>query len=874
MKKKYLSCAVSFVLSVGAEAAPVYWTGNTSDWSDSQNWDIGILPGENDEVYIDGPNGHFPIITDDISVSSIDNNYHLAVNDAKLVVANTLRVGIAEPDLGGESLTGRLSLLNATVDASEITVGGGSTEYTGFLNAVSSEINTKNLLIGYLYGNGHGTLSESSLSTEAILVGTNRGTGKLDIRNSEVSTTYLYIGYTMGQGVVNVDNSRVNIFGPGTIAIVGERAGGDGVLNITNGGIVTSFRLLSGVLGGHGEINVSGQNSSLSTNSLTLAQSGSAIMTVSDGGEINTTSEFLIADQQGSNGVLNIGNNSAPGYVNSRVIKFGNGAGMINFSHTSDDYKFLSQITGDGTVNIWSGSTTLQGGNDYTGNTNLHGGYLRAGSDNAFSAGSDFNIGKDGVLDLNGYAQTVGTVYHDGTIYMNEAASYAGTTLTVDGDYHGQGGTLVFNSQLAGDASITDSMHITGDTDGSSYVTVNNLGGQGAQTVEGIEIIRVDGNSDGQFVQRGRIVAGAYDYNLVQGGNGGNSNNWYLTSSTEPVDPIGPVDPTEPPSPPVFPNTSISRPEAGSYMTNLAAANEMFMTRLEDRSGDRMYTDPFTGEKKLTSMWIRTEGRHLDSRDSSGQLNTDENRYVIQMGGDIASGTYTGTDIWRTGLMAGYGSSHSTTDSSLTGYRSEGNVSGYSVGLYGTWFRNADQRTGAYIDTWLQYAWYDNEVQGKGLAKEKYDSDGLLASVEGGYTFHLWGDKHNDVFIQPQAQVVWSGVTMDEHRETNGTRVAGKGENNTQSRLGVKAFMEHRSGKESVWKPYLAANWLHNSEKSGVRMDDVTLYDEGRKDIGEAKLGVEASLIEKLSVQVGVSSRFGSDNYRDTGGGISVRYEF
>lgn len=102
MKKKYLSCAVSFVLSVGVEAAPVYWTGNTSDWSDSQNWDIGILPGENDEVYIDGPNGHFPIITDDISVSSIDNNYHLAVNDAKLVVANTLRVGIAEPDLGGE----------------------------------------------------------------------------------------------------------------------------------------------------------------------------------------------------------------------------------------------------------------------------------------------------------------------------------------------------------------------------------------------------------------------------------------------------------------------------------------------------------------------------------------------------------------------------------------------------------------------------------------------------------------------------------------------------------------------------------------------------------------------------------------------------
>lgn len=90
--------------------------------------------------------------------------------------------------------------------------------------------------------------------------------------------------------------------------------------------------------------------------------------------------------------------------------------------------------------------------------------------------------------------------------------------------------------------------------------------------------------------------------------------------------------------------------------------------------------------------------------------------------------------------MAGYGSSHSTTTSSLTDYRSEGSVSGYSAGVYGTWYHNADQKIGAYLDSWVQYAWFSNEVQEKGLPAEKYDSGGLQVSLEGGYTVPDWGN--------------------------------------------------------------------------------------------------------------------------------------
>lgn len=47
-------------------------------------------------------------------------------------------------------------------------------------------------------------------------------------------------------------------------------------------------------------------------------------------------------------------------------------------------------------------------------------------------------------------------------------------------------------------------------------VTDNNLGGTGASTVEGREVVTVNSNSDGTFDKSGRIVVGEYGYNVIQ----------------------------------------------------------------------------------------------------------------------------------------------------------------------------------------------------------------------------------------------------------------------------------------------------------------------------------------------------------------------
>lgn len=289
------------------------------------------------------------------------------------------------------------------------------------------------------------------------------------------------------------------------------------------------------------------------------------------------------------------------------------------------------------------------------------------------ATGSTLNILlSDGASWISGGDSTVTNLLLDnGNLVISgpDATRNVGNVVTVTGDYRGNNGNIEFNTVLAGDDSATDKLIVQGNTSGKTFVTVNKAGGSGAQTLNGIELIHVDGQSDGEFTQTGRIAAGAYDYTLGRG-TGVNSGNWYLTSGKN--------------SPIPDSHNNDLRPEAGTYTANLVAANTMFVTRLHERLGQMQYTDVITGEQKNTSMWMRHEGGHNRWHDASGQLKTQSNRYVVQLGGDIAQWGWGKTDRWHLGVMAGYGNDHSSTDAARTGYRSKGSVNGYSTGLYAT----------------------------------------------------------------------------------------------------------------------------------------------------------------------------------------------
>ncbi len=525
-------------------------------------------------------------------------------------------------------------------------------------------------------------------------------------------------------------------------------------------------------------------------------------------------------------------------------------------------------MTGSGNINV-KDTVTLSGNN--AGMVGMIGtevnGNLRVLSGQSLGRGILINqgttyLGQDGdtpTVYSTGYVTNIGKI----VIGHNDASGnpVAGSTLMVNGNYNGgPSSQLIFNTVLGNDQSVTDKMVVTGDTSGSTHVSVTNAGGKGDAALNGIELIHVGGQSNGSFVQDGRIVAGAYDYSLVRG-TGNNSGNWYLTSQA----PVTPVH--------------VIRPEAGSYTANMAAANTLFNTRLHDRLGETQYIDALTGERKVTSLWLRQTGEHNRSHDDSGQLRTQSNNYVAQIGGDVAQWSRNGLDRGHLGIMTGYATSHSSTDSSLSGFNSKGSVKGYSAGVYGTWFANEVDKNGLYLDGWLQYNWFTNQVNGEKLATESYQSRGMTASAETGYTLNMGRiTDGTDWFIQPQAQATWMGVKSGNYRESGGTEVKSQGDGNIQTRLGLRTYLKgHRTldkdnGRE--FEPFIETNWIHNTHQFGTVMDGVHSRQEGSKNIAEVKLGVEGKINARVNLWGNIGAQIGQKGYNNNTAMIGIKYNF
>ncbi|EMC8338533.1 TPA: autotransporter outer membrane beta-barrel domain-containing protein [Escherichia coli] len=466
---------------------------------------------------------------------------------------------------------------------------------------------------------------------------------------------------------------------------------------------------------------------------------------------------------------------------------------------------------------------------------------------------------------------------------MNSEGGKPGNVLTVNGNYTGNNGLMTFNATLGGDNSPTDKMNVKGDTQGNTRVRVDNIGGVGAQTVNGIELIEVGGNSAGNFaLTTGTVEAGAYVYTLAKG-KGNDEKNWYLTSKWDGVTPADTPDPIN--NPPVVDpeGPSVYRPEAGSYISNIAAANSLFSHRLHDRLGEPQYTDSLHSQGLASSMWMRHVGGHERSRAGDGQLNTQANRYVLQLGGDLAQWSSNAQDRWHLGVMAGYANQHSNTQSNRVGYKSDGRISGYSAGLYATWYQNDANKTGAYVDSWALYNWFDNSVSSDNRSADDYDSRGVTASVEGGYTFEAGtfsGSEGtlNTWYVQPQAQITWMGVKDSDHTRKDGTRIETEGDGNVQTRLGVKTYLnshhQRDDGKQREFQPYIEANWINNSKVYAVKMNGQTVGREGARNLGEVRTGVEAKVNNNLSLWGNVGVQLGDKGYSDTQGMLGVKYSW
>lgn len=504
-------------------------------------------------------------------------------------------------------------------------------------------------------------------------------------------------------------------------------------------------------------------------------------------------------------------------------------------------------------------------------------------------------------LSLDGSSQwnvrassSVGTLEHTGTIAFDAPAAGDFKTVTVSGDYVGNGGQWIFNRALGDDTSLGDQLVINGNSSGTASVSVRNAGGAGALTQEGIRLITVGGQSDAQFSLQGRAVAGAYDYFLFKGGvSTPDDGNWYLRSEyvppvdppeppvdppkppeppvDPPVPPVPPIDPPLPPEPPIDPpRPQVERPEPAAYVANRSAALGMFRHSLHDRAGDPAAA---AGANSDAMAWMHLRSGQPDSHDRNRQVQVDGqiSSVLVGVGRRFEVG---GTGELQAGAMLGHGRARNDSRSQLTGYTARGVVTGTSVGAYATWLQDARMEGGAYVDGSLQYGRFRNSVQGDGLQKERYDARSWSASAEAGYVLPLRHTAQRGIYLEPQLQVVHSRYDSDRVVEANGTVVEDRGGGETSTRLGLRLYSRGLSPAQGQVHPYVAVNWWSGGNGAGLAMDGEQLRRQLPRDIYEAKAGVQLNLSGGWRGWGEISRQSGSMGFRDVGAQLGVSYNW
>lgn len=160
----------------------------------------------------------------------------------------------------------------------------------------------------------------------------------------------------------------------------------------------------------------------------------------------------------------------------------------------------------------------------------------------------------------------------------------------------------------------------------------------------------------------------------------------------------------------------------------MALAGSMFDLRLYDRETHLQHQN---NQEDGPTIWIINSYTLRPKQDfSNDQIHGNANLYKLRMGTDLYNEVSDKGEQQLFGIMAAYGNGSQTTSASCANRDSKGSVDGFLLGVYGSWFENAHDRSGWYADTWFQYGWFDNEVNGAGLSKESYDTNGWGLSAE------------------------------------------------------------------------------------------------------------------------------------------------
>ncbi|MEN3931192.1 autotransporter outer membrane beta-barrel domain-containing protein [Microvirga sp. W0021] len=737
-------------------------------------------------------------------------------------------LGFNDGTSGTVNVTGSGSSFNS---GAELFVGYSDGSTANLVVSDGGHVSSTRGYIGY-YEGAKGTVRLTDAGTRWDVNGSDgslwsgaQGNGTLIVENGAqvTATSYGVIGYlTTGQGLYHITGNNSSLRTDGDL-YVGYF--GIGVARVEDGAVLETGRHVNIGMGttGQGTAVISGLGSQWNiTGTMNIGAAGSGTLIATEGGYISA-GRVTIARDSTATGHLIIGAEEgqaavAPGNLDTATVAFGNGNGDIVFNHTdlTGNYVFAPAVSGTGKVASYAGITEFHGQSTYSGATVIHGGTLKAGVVNAFSASSDYTVNAAGTLDLNNFSQDVLSLSNAGTVSFG---NLPGTILQTE-NYTGNGSTLILSTILGNDQSLSDKLVINGGrADGSSFVTIINAGGLGAQTVaDGIMIIEaINGatTAANAFSLSGRVAAGAFEYSLYQGGNiaaGGNSNdqNWYLRSTIQVVDTDGRPLVTDSGS------TTATVIEVPNYRPEVAMVasfaplaleygyalldtlheriGETYQRPLKSVTKDYYITDQLGRRQSVKVMpqiednteawfggaWARligNRGLHQPDNFMRRGPNFDYTFAALQVGIDVYAREQSDGTLDKTGIYVAYGQITSNVKGQTGGKAGKVDMDAYTVGGYWTHF----SPQGWYTDAVVQGTWYSTDARSVYGQKIKPDGFGILASLEGGYSYKL----SNGWVIEPQAQIAYQNISFDKMVDAYG-RFSISDTESLRGRLGVR----------------------------------------------------------------------------------------
>jgi outer membrane autotransporter protein len=257
----------------------------------------------------------------------------------------------------------------------------------------------------------------------------------------------------------------------------------NGELIINSGGLVSNTNSFIAGSDGASGVLVDGSGSRWNTTAINVGDTHAGTLTISNDGSVTATAVNggVLLGSSTASGTLNIGAAAgdsavAAGTLSADRVTFGSAASNIVFNHTSTDYTFATDITGNGAVELYSGLTNLTGNSSYSGSTLVNGGMLK-------------------VNNLSGSATGSGSVTIANGASLGGSGTIAGSVTLADGGRLAAGnspGNLTLGELLLNNASVldyelaspsgiagvdSDLITVTGDLTLDGILNITDLGG-------------------------------------------------------------------------------------------------------------------------------------------------------------------------------------------------------------------------------------------------------------------------------------------------------------------------------------------------------------------------------------------------------------